>query len=191
MSGVWRWGLLLGGVGLLASLVLLAAVVRPTAALLPSVTGVQAAGRPVAPSPAQHTSAQHALQRGTRTSSTPTVVSLEDTVGFLVKFGLVLLLLYGSLRVLRGFTLRWRGLSPSATQITVLETRYLSPRRTLYLVRAGAKVLLLGGTDQQISLLADVTDALREGQPPDEALAFLQQNEMAFQLSSERRSKRP
>ena len=84
--------------------------------------------------------------------------SAGEAVSFLAKFGLILILLYGSLRVLRSFMLRQRGMTSSSAQIEILETRYLSSNRALYLVGAGPKVLLLGGTDQQVTLLAELAD---------------------------------
>jgi len=84
--------------------------------------------------------------------------SVGDIVGFMAKFGLVLVLLYGSLRALRGFALRQRGMTSSSPEVVILETTHLSPRRALYLVSAGPKVLLLGGTDQQITFLAELAD---------------------------------
>ncbi|MFQ5343373.1 MAG: flagellar biosynthetic protein FliO [Anaerolineae bacterium] len=89
------------------------------------------------------------------TSSGPTV---GEAVSFLAKFGLILILLYVSLRALRSFMLRQRGTTSSSAQIEILETRYLSSNRALYLVGAGPKVLLLGGTDQQVTLLAELAD---------------------------------
>lgn len=161
MRTVWHWMLLIGCLGLFISLALLAGMERPRSKIVaPPTTAQVASGQEALPS---------AARKGA--SLSPATVGLEDTVGFLVKFGLVLLLLYGSLRVLRGVTLRWRGFAPSAAQIAVLETRYLSPRRALYLVRAGSRVLLLGGTDQQISFLADVTDEGFEDVGTGEGLA--------------------
>lgn len=93
-----------------------------------------------------------------QTIVTPGGPDVGDTVGFLAKFGLVLVLLYGSLRALRSFTLRQQGITSSSAEVVILERTHLSPNRALYLVSAGPKVLLLGGTDQQITFLAELTD---------------------------------
>ncbi|MBS1254005.1 MAG: hypothetical protein MAG451_03061 [Anaerolineales bacterium] len=98
-----------------------------------------------------------------RAIAAPRVPAIGDAVGFLAKFGLVLVLLYGSLRVLRRFMLNQQGIASSA-HIEVLETKYLSSNRALYLVGAGPKVLLLGGTDQQITVLAEMTDGEWNGE---------------------------
>ncbi|MBL8055359.1 MAG: flagellar biosynthetic protein FliO, partial [Anaerolineales bacterium] len=73
-------------------------------------------------------------------------------VDVLVKLGLVLVLIYASLYLLR----RWQGgalggtglFAPRTRQVTLLETTRLSPRQALHLVRAGGQVFLLGATDQ-------------------------------------------
>lgn len=99
-----------------------------------------------------------------------------DTVGFLAKFGLVLVLLYGSLRALRSFMIRQRGMTSRwarsettpIAEVVILETAHLSPHRALYLVGAGPKVLLLGGTDQQITFLAELADMDLEGRSTDD-----------------------
>lgn len=82
--------------------------------------------------------------------------AVGDAVSFLARFGVILVLLYGSLRALKAWTLRQRGVVSSSAQIEILETSYLSSSRALYLVAVGPKVLLLGGTDQQISLLVEL-----------------------------------
>lgn len=93
---------------------------------------------------------------------------LTETVGFLAKFGLVLVLLYASLRALRNFTLGQQGQGSSSAQVRILETTHLSPNRALYLVNAGSKVLLLGGTDQQITFLAELAHVNLQEQSTDE-----------------------
>jgi len=54
-------------------------------------------------------------------------------------------------------------------RITVLETVYLGPRKSLYMVRVGERTLLVSGTRERLGLLADVTDAVPPEAPtPDE-----------------------
>jgi flagellar biogenesis protein FliO len=47
-------------------------------------------------------------------------------------------------------------------RIQLVETVYLGPRQTLHLVRVGRKSLLVAGTRERISMLADVTGAFEE-----------------------------
>lgn len=82
--------------------------------------------------------------------------SAMDYVSAALKFGLVLLLLYGALWVLRryahtGFV---RGATDSR-RLALLETMPLAPRQALHLVRADDRTLLLGVSDHGITLLAE------------------------------------
>jgi len=87
--------------------------------------------------------------------------SVADWAGFLLKFGLVLLVLYGTLRGLRMLMTRQRWLPASSNQVSIVETTHLAPRRALYLVRVGGQTLLLGGTDHAITLLAELDEVSR------------------------------
>ncbi len=75
-------------------------------------------------------------------------------VGVILKLGLVIVLIYASLYLLR----RWQGgpLAARLKQVAVLETTRLSPRQALHLVRAGSQVFLIGATDQSVTVLAEV-----------------------------------
>lgn len=97
--------------------------------------------------------------------------SVADLAGFLLKFGLVLLVLYGTLRGLRVLMARQRWLPASSDQVAVVETTHLAPRRALYLVRVGGQTLLLGGTDHEITLLAEL-DEVRESNPETHPQGF-------------------
>lgn len=72
----------------------------------------------------------------------------------LFKLGLVLGLMFTSL----GLINRWRGgVSGAHTrQINRLETLRLSPRQALHLVEVHGQTFLIGATDQELSLLAEV-----------------------------------
>jgi len=64
--------------------------------------------------------------------------------------------------------IRWPP-SWSSSFFTVLETVYLGPRKSLYMVRVGERTLLVSGTRERLGLLADVTDAVPPEAPtPDE-----------------------
>jgi flagellar biosynthetic protein FliO len=47
-------------------------------------------------------------------------------------------------------------------QIHILETTYLGPKKALHLIKAGNQRLLISSTNENISMLADVTFALSE-----------------------------
>jgi len=89
-----------------------------------------------------------------------------DYVSAALKFGLVLLLLYGALWALRryarsGFV---RG-APDSRRLALLETMPLAPRQALHLVRADDRTLLLGASDHGITLLAEWTTDSKGDQP--------------------------
>lgn len=70
------------------------------------------------------------------------------------------LLTLGAVCALAWWLLRWaarRGVGRSpAGVITVVDRVALDPRRTLFVVRVGAKVLLLGGSDGALALLTEL-----------------------------------
>ncbi|MDD5369527.1 MAG: flagellar biosynthetic protein FliO [Anaerolineaceae bacterium] len=68
------------------------------------------------------------------------------------------LLILGCFLVLR----KWQKSSGRSTirKVGVVETVHLSQRRALYLVRIGERELLIGGTDQSITFLADASQPL-------------------------------
>jgi flagellar biosynthetic protein FliO len=74
-------------------------------------------------------------------------------ISVLFKLGLVIVLIYASMIFLR----RWRASIPSRPnrQISVLETARLSPRQAIHLVQVKDQVLLIGATDQGLSLLTE------------------------------------
>ena len=44
-------------------------------------------------------------------------------------------------------------------QIRVIETHHLGPRKSIHLIAAGSRRLLIGSTSETITMLADVTDS--------------------------------
>jgi flagellar biosynthetic protein FliO len=85
-----------------------------------------------------------------------------------VKLLAVLLLIVGSSVILR----RWQqGASSGKTtrQLRLLETIRISPRQALHLIAIGDQKILIGATDQQISLIAqaagDVQPVFAQPQP--------------------------
>jgi flagellar biosynthetic protein FliO len=92
--------------------------------------------------------------------SAPGMASLNSitfTVNVIFKFGIVLALIYAAFYFLR----RWRGGLPGvpSRRMAVIETARLSPRQAIHLVRVGNQELLIGATDQNLSLLAEIEPA--------------------------------
>jgi len=71
----------------------------------------------------------------------------------LVKLLAVLALAYAALWALRRYT-QGTALGRPGSLLEVLETTHLGPNRTLYLVRAGDKRLLIGATPSSMATLA-------------------------------------
>jgi flagellar biosynthetic protein FliO len=91
------------------------------------------------------------------TSSDP----LESTplyfVGVLVKLiGVLLLIVIMAVLFRRWMYLGPQGKAGRLRQLRLLETVRLSPKQTLYLVAVGDQQLLIGATDQSISLLSPI-----------------------------------
>jgi flagellar biosynthetic protein FliO len=68
--------------------------------------------------------------------------------------------IYLSRKVLPRFT------QLSGKRIRVVETVHLGHRKTLHLLRIGNREFLIGSTNENITRLADVTDALSEADSP-------------------------
>lgn len=71
------------------------------------------------------------------------------------KTALVLLLMYGVLLLIKRFSGQKLSRRPGA-RIELLSTAALGPGRSVHLLTAGGKVLLIGATGQQVSLLAEL-----------------------------------
>jgi len=52
---------------------------------------------------------------------------------------------------------------PGGKNVSVVETVHLGPRKTVHVLRVGRRKYLVGGTREQLSMLADVTDAFEAG----------------------------
>jgi flagellar biosynthetic protein FliO len=80
--------------------------------------------------------------------------SASLVVSIVLKLGFVLLLVYGCLWLLR----RWQGSAGRAQErrLALLESLRLSPKQALHVIRAGDQVLLIGATDQALTVLAQV-----------------------------------
>lgn len=103
------------------------------------------------------------LAGGVDTAGDPMTSAPLYLAGVLLKLILVLLLIVVSAVIFR----RWLNLGPQSgavRQLRVLETVRLSPKQTLYLVSVGDQQLLIGATDQNISLISPVEGNLSSGQ---------------------------
>lgn len=83
----------------------------------------------------------------------------------LLKTALVLAALYAALWAIRRFM--GRGvIAPRGASILVIHSAHLGPGRSVHLIGVGDKMLLVGATSQQVSLLAEL-DAAGEVSLPD------------------------
>jgi flagellar biosynthetic protein FliO len=48
--------------------------------------------------------------------------------------------------------------------VHILETTHLGPRKTIHLLKIGERKLLIGSTNENITMLADVTEAVKQNQ---------------------------
>lgn len=72
----------------------------------------------------------------------------------ILKFGIVLLLIYGAAIILR----RWQvgGIKKNNRRMKILEISALTPRRAIYLVQVDGQTFMLGATDQSVNLIAEI-----------------------------------
>ncbi len=77
-----------------------------------------------------------------------------------LKLLLVLMLIYGAAIVMK----RWMVNPPGGKmrQMHVIETLGLTPKRALHIIRVGESTLLVGATDQQITLIKDVSEYMAD-----------------------------
>lgn len=79
-------------------------------------------------------------------------------MGMLVKLALVIAVFYAAVWGLRRYLLQGRSPALVRKPVSVLGAQNLSPSRTVYILEIGRKVLVVGATQTQMSLLAEVTD---------------------------------
>jgi flagellar biosynthetic protein FliO len=100
---------------------------------------------------------------GASAASSPVSATLENVslvISIVLKLGFVLLLVYGCLWLLR----RWQGTVGRSQErrLALLESLRLSPKQALHVIRAGDQVLLIGATDQSLTVLAQVHELAAE-----------------------------
>jgi flagellar biosynthetic protein FliO len=71
-----------------------------------------------------------------------------------LKLAFVLALIYGGMFLLRRWPAGW--LAANKKRVALLETTRLSPRQALHLVQVGDRTLLVGATDQAVTLLTEI-----------------------------------
>lgn len=99
---------------------------------------------------------------------------LQMGLALLVVLGLILLVYYGTTRLVKAVP----AFGQSGRQIRVIETRPLGPRKALILVEVGGEYLLLSSTESQITLLKQINmleeiELLDDGADRKSFLAFL------------------
>ncbi len=133
---------------------------------LSSPTAVPAASTAAGASPrasAQADAAQSAVPKpflaeyqDPQPQSTPS--TLLTVVGLVIKLGIVIGLIYLTILGLRYFGNRGRKALLGGSSINVIERTALAQNRELYLIDVADKVLLLGATANNISVLTEITD---------------------------------
>jgi len=91
----------------------------------------------------------------------PTLNSASLAIEVFLKFGLILGFIYLGFYALKRWQIRRPGRANK--QVSILETHYLNPRRTIHLLQVGDRTILIGATDQSITLLTEI-----EPQPGEE-----------------------
>jgi len=77
---------------------------------------------------------------------------------FKMTFSVVLVLVLGAAAVYMSKKVLPRITNLPGKEIRILETAHLGPRKAVYLLRIGNQRLLIGSTNESITMLADVTE---------------------------------
>ena len=70
----------------------------------------------------------------------------------------VLALLYLGVVGLKKYMMQRNGINKSLYSLKVIGSTFLGPKKAIYLVQAIDRILILGVTDAQVSLLSEITD---------------------------------
>ncbi len=90
----------------------------------------------------------------------------QVALGVIGSLALVVVTLYATLWGVKTFALRKAGVAGRTNLIRVWETVHLAPHRALHVVEVGGQLLLVGATDSQVSLVAELNrEALTEHDP--------------------------
>lgn len=88
----------------------------------------------------------------------PSGFSSGDIVGLIARLGVVVVIIFVCMYLLRIWTTRTRGGAATGKVVRVLDTITLGSNRQMFLVDAGDKVLLVGATPTQLNLLSELTN---------------------------------
>ncbi len=102
--------------------------------------------------------ADEAAGEETALGSNVATFSSGDIFGLLWRLALVALIIWASIFVLRKFVMRSSRTSSASGALKVLETIGLSNNRLVYLLEAGDRILVVGSTPNQMTLLAELDD---------------------------------
>jgi len=92
---------------------------------------------------------------------------LAMAVSLVVKLGIVLATIYGTAWAIKRFRLWTQPVLTNGQEIRVRETAHLAPQRALHLIEVQGRTLLIGTTEQNMSLITVLGDA---GAPPRAAV---------------------
>ncbi|MBK7140719.1 MAG: flagellar biosynthetic protein FliO [bacterium] len=100
-------------------------------------------------------------------TSSPAYKPMVDTAGatgsivkMVLALVIVIICIYTGIWLLKKMTARRHGGSRKAFMLEVLETAYIDPKKSLSLVRVADKSVLIGVTDNQISVLTELDTEL-------------------------------
>ena len=106
-------------------------------------------------------SAAEALSQVLPQSSTGTTTDTGAPIWAIVKMlcalAVVIVVLYGGLYLLKRMMTNRRFAASQDAALEVMESAYVGPKKMVSLVRVGKKAVLIGVTDQQISMLTELT----------------------------------
>jgi len=97
------------------------------------------------------------------TSSGPSFISLLARLVFALV--LIVGLIYASTYVLKRFSYTSKK-RLGGSDIEVLQTGYIAPKKAIYMVKVQSKILVLGVTDSNINLLTELPELLDEKSSP-------------------------
>jgi flagellar biogenesis protein FliO len=92
----------------------------------------------------------------------------SDWLGLLVslvfKLGLVIALIYLTIRLLRIYIYRGKVAVSGPKPVSLLGSLTIAPQGSVHLIEVGRKVLVVGATQSQMSLLSEITDPAEIGE---------------------------
>ncbi|MBN1267482.1 MAG: flagellar biosynthetic protein FliO [Anaerolineales bacterium] len=114
--------------------------------------------------------------------SSPTVseranVSATGSAGLILDIILKSTFLLGLIFIGLYFMRRWQSGSVGAgsRQLQILESKHLSPKQAVHLIRAGKRVFLIGATDHGLSLLSELQSERKGSSGQESGSSFAQE----------------